>query len=340
MHNIQLILHIGGGITSTSSIQNTLQKNIMNMKKQGYWYLGLLLENIDDQKYIWQNTARNKDFHALSKEEVTEQVLNIFEEIMVQAKNENIHTLIWSNESFLDRNENIYHILNLLSEKGIELKIIVYSQEYVSWARSAYIQWGIKHKTYKGNLQSFHEWIPKNTPKFYSLLKNIVDRFPNQLFVRNMDGRNDIVEDFCHFCHLDISDFKIKLSDQSPSNEELFFRALFNSQYQDIVLPNRFNQLVSRKLDSTKTPVEYLNTLLPSQEDLEQVREESIEDRELLNKLLISQNQETIDEEPIVLKSLSVKSDILLMNLCKIILHQSIKINNIEKILKDKKLKN
>lgn len=259
--------------------------------------------------------------------------MNVFNHIIESAKKNNIHTLIWSNESFFTRSNKLFNILKYLESGGLQIEFVAYVRRHDAWARSAYVQWALKHKTIKGKLLNFSTWIEKRKPMFYPQLKEILNVFPHQLQVRNMDSVKDVVADFLLLCNIDIYKLNTLRSNESPGNEELFLRALFNSQYEEEVLPKIFDEIIGSSLDFNKTPEEYLNELLPTEEDLVQVKKESEEDYILLNELLRSQNQEGLKEQEEILKNVAVNNEVLIQSLSQIIMEQAQRIQNIEKIL-------
>lgn len=152
---VKIILHIGAGKTGTSSIQKMLFDNQKELKRQGYYYLGFMLENAYKKKYTWQKrTPANDDFFSLPMQQAFEEMYEILNDTIKKAEQDDIHTLIWSNESFFGNRKPLMEVLKKLKEKNIELRVVAYIRRHDSWAQSAYLQWGIKHKTYTGKLQS------------------------------------------------------------------------------------------------------------------------------------------------------------------------------------------
>ncbi|MDD2828451.1 MAG: hypothetical protein PHW18_02625 [Sulfuricurvum sp.] len=335
MGKIRLIFHIGAGKTGTSSIQQTLKAHSNFLKKQGIWYVGLMLEGAEERIYDWQRAAAIEDFHALTDEEIDEQLLEVFKSILSSAKRNNIHTIIWSNESFYSRNQRFHPCLKKIEQLGIDIEIVAYVRRYDSWSRSAYAQWGIKHKTYMGEIRPFKEWIKARMPNFYTPLKIIEDEFPGQLKVRNMDAVKDAVKDFLQLCDIDPDKFENIRSNESLSNEELFLRALFNNRYENPVLPDQFDRVIASKATYEISPAEYMATLLPQSDDMQMVMEATENDRTLLNELLKVQGQEPVKGSASAIKSVEVNSEKLLFGLCEIMLQQSIRIQRLEKTLRE-----
>ena len=328
-NKIKLILHIGAGKTGTTSIQQTLKKNQNELKKQGVYYLGLMLENAYLQKYKWQNIT----FYKMMDKKAEDQLLEILLDTIQIAKEEGIHTLIWSNESFFTRNKKLLNIMHKLKKYNIEIQIVSYVRRHDAWARSAYQQWGISHKIYKGRIKTFKEWANEKKFKFYDKISFYYKDFPAETVIKNMDAIGDVVPDFLELCGINADNIRIVRSNESVSNEELVLRAIYNDSFKDSVMPMQFLNRVIKKQSINLTPTEYLATLMPSEEDLNSIQKDLSEDREQLNLLLTSQNQKTIDVSKLIYKNIAVDTDKLVMLLCEIVIGQSLKINNLEDAL-------
>lgn len=330
---LKLILHIGAGKTGTSSIQKTLQTNQLVLKKRGIEYLGLMLENVEQRLYSWQKPSDIEIFHSLPQEEIDIAIYKIFQGIIKKSEINNTHTLIWSNESFFHRCDKLFPALKRLILEGLEIQFVAYVRQYDLWAKSAYVQWGIKHKTIEGEILPFNQWIKPRMPKFYISLKRLEDLFPRQLCVRNMDGTIDVVKDFYHFSKLNTDDFIEVRTNKSPDHEELFLRTLFNNQFTGQVLPMKFDNFIGKYMTIKQTPTEYLKSYLPTEKDLNEVLISAEKDRVLLNTLLRASEQLEIKSNIKKLKTIEVDSDKLLMSLSQMVIEQSNRIRKLEKIV-------
>jgi len=330
---IRLIVHVGAGKTGTSSIQKTLEKNVNVLKNHGIEYLGLMLEKAEHKLYDWQNASRIEDFHLLSLEKTEIELLNVLRPTIESARKNKIHTLIWSNESFFTRYDKLCNTLKVLEREGVNIELIAYVRRHDSWARSAYVQWGLKHKTNYGELLNFASWIKRRKPSFYPTLHDILNIFPNQLTIRNMDTMKDVVKDFLTLCNLDNIELKVVRANESPKNEELFLRTLFNSQFEEQKLPVEFDKIISSDLNFAQTPNTYLQALLPTEKDLENINKDVEFDRESLNKLLHKQGQEGITESKLTFNDMHIDSEKLIYILSEIVIKQAKRLDKIEKML-------
>ena len=145
-----------------------------------------------------------------------------------------------------------------------------------------------------------------------------------------MNAVGDVAKDFLQYLGTDMSGFLFRRDNDGPGNEELLLRALFNDQYEENVLPNHFNQTFSRLVTFSQDPEEYLNTLLPTDGDLQEICLQSRVDREKLNALLLSQGQEPFGNEPMRRKKIEVDENRILMALANIVMQQSKRIEQLE----------
>ena len=333
---MKVIIHIGAGKTGTSSIQSTLERNRQELNNQGIDYLGLMLENAVKLQYDWQKASASEIFHALPHNEGAEQVLNILDHVISDAENNNINTIIWSNESLLERSDKVFLIVDELLAKDIEVQVIAYIRNYDAWVQSAYVQWGIKHKTYMGHIKSFSEWYKNKNIKFFMHLEKFKDKYSNILIVKNMEAEKDVVPGFLHLCSIAVDNINVIRTNDSPKNEELFLRALFNDRFDNKVLPMLFDKIVlNKKINMDIDPSEYLKMLLPTDSELKGVNEDISLDKEMLNKLLYIQGEELLGSDDNNLKSTKVNNGKLITLLAQVVIEQSSRIHRLEKTIRE-----
>ena len=328
---MKVIIHVGAGKTGTSSIQKTLGLNRSELNRQGIEYAGLMFEYMV-QKYDWQRASASEVFHSLAPKEAALQVLDIIETNIPTLESQKIHTLIWSNESLFERNEKVILIAEELLARNIEVEIIAYIRNYDSWSQSAYKQWGIKHKTYEGPIRSFKNWFAGRHVHFYGPLDRFRNKFPNLLKLKNMDSEKDVVPGFLKLCGITTETVQVIKANESPSNEELFLRALFNNGVRGKALPNLFeNMVLSRKKNLNTDPSSYLEKLMPKSSDMEMVIADSAADKEALDELLTQYGEEATATCHPNVKSAEVDQGKLITLLSQIVVEQSRRIHNLEK---------
>jgi hypothetical protein len=318
----ELIWHVGAGKTGTTSIQRTLAVNQSTLIGQGVKYLGYMLEEAQVQRFFWQQPAELEVFHRLSDQETEEALEAIFQEEMRYAFSEGIQTLIWSNESFYGRSEKALRALLKLDGKYFRLKIVAYVRSYEKWAKSAYIQWGIKHKTYIGKICSFEEWFNGQNYCFYESFLPIIEQCPDKFTLRNMEHLDDVVVDFLKICSIEPEELKIFRVYESPENLEIYLRSIFNNQFEEIVRPEKYDFLVGSTIRFDASPATYLRSLLPNREEAENISKSFSDDREKLNKFLRFKGELPVNKDTVYVEKIEIDLDRLIGNLTSIVMNQ------------------
>lgn len=173
----RLIIHVGMGKTGSTSIQMSLRSNEDLLEKMGVKYLGLMLENVNlPKEYSWQHSGGWHTLLRLGNEKSTEELVEAFAYVN-DTLSSAISTLIWSNESLFFDFEQVNAVKIL--EKIYDIHVIGYIRRPDDWISSAYLQWGVKHKTYTGPLQSFRQWskvLPYTVAPRIDFWKSLFDR--------------------------------------------------------------------------------------------------------------------------------------------------------------------
>lgn len=326
---LTLILHIGAGKTGTTSIQDTLKRHGEALRAQGVWYLGLMLEHAAAHTYAWQQAAAAMPVRS---PEMSGEVRHILDETLSAAQTQGIHTLVWSNEQFFHRAEFLVPLLQeQVAKRNLTVKVISYVRRHDLWARSAYMQWGIKHKAESGAVRPFSDWISRHPPVFAPALTPWVQSFPQHFLLRNFDAAGDTLVDFCKALQLPewLYEHPVR-ANESLSAESTYLRALFNSQYNAPVLPKVYQRVIGSKIEPMKTPNEYLNKMLPNQAALKQVQDRVADDRVAVNALLMAQGQPALSTDTSTVKTVEVHNGRLLGALCQLVMQQSVRIDHLE----------
>ena len=241
---------------------------------------------------------------------------------------------IWSNECFFARSPAfVVKALQQLAAEGVDLRIIAYVRRHDAWARSAYVQWGLKHKTYGGPLQPFDKWLKGGLrlPQFSKRLQPWLDAFGSAVVVRNMDAVGDVVTDFMNLSGIRPGGIDAVRANDSPPGEELVLRALFNDRFKGKSRALEFDRLLDGKSLRYDLSVDaWLQELMPSDEALRGVAADSEQDRAGLDVLLLANGQPPIDVSPLAAKVFEVDDSKMLAVVCQIMMTQAIKIQKLE----------
>lgn len=333
---LRLVVHVGAGKTGSSSIQATLRQKRRRLSAKGYAYWGMMLELAPCHLFPWQRTAGSHEFFRLNEKRRKEELQSVLLQASERAGKAGIHTAFWSNEWLFRRSNAIISALEELKKSGVQVDIVAYVRRPDAWLRSAYLQWGLKHKTYLGPLRTFKEWRKGDATRatFYKNLQPWLDAFPDQVTVRNLDAVGDVVADFIKLYSLPIVSSDILKKNETPSAEELYLRALYNSFLQERAPIAEFDKLMPLgKIDFSLTPQDYLHNLIPDPSELAQAAQEDGEDTEKLNALLESQGQPPVFTSELPDKNYSPDSNKLVSALSSIMIQQALRIENMEQKL-------
>ncbi|NND44902.1 MAG: hypothetical protein HKN58_06230, partial [Xanthomonadales bacterium] len=292
-----LVLHIGAGKTGSTSIQFTLRRIPQVLEAQGTGYVGLMLENVPGAtEHAWcAEGAPQKFFRAPDREATNEEVYQtILAELKRQGEN-GARQVIWSNEAFLTRHNRVLGIIEQLARDGVPIRPIVYVRRHDKWARSAYVQFGLKFKTYTGPLRNFRDWAAHQNIAYTKDLDVWRAAFPDQLEIYNFDAIGDVATHFMGLVGL--TDIEVVRANDSPSNALLAAWSVFNGRQHDQTLPAAFTRLAAplQVLQQKGEPVPPLDELLPDTSDLMAIQETYRSDLEAVNALLVAQGQPPMD---------------------------------------------
>lgn len=333
--HIRFIFHIGAGKTGTSSIQATLKKSIHELSKNGIWYLGLMFEHAPVKLFDWQVFGGQDEFLALPSPQAEREFRRLLRVTLRRAQAAGVHTLIWSSESFFDRYETVLKPLGEIVGE-VDLSILCYVRRHDRWARSAYIQWGIKHKTYPGPLKTFRDWIALRKPLFAPTLQRYAAAFPGRINVRNYDAVNDVVADFLSFCSLEKLRIEPVNENISPDDTELLLRALFNNMQKHEALPMLFNEKLGQVAKLQDTTLGYLEGLYPTIDDMKQLSIDTMKDQGDINAMLVQQGQAPLPScGDYTVKAPQVDDGVLLMGLTRLAMAQAKRLEQLDTRVKN-----
>jgi hypothetical protein len=332
-----MVFHIGMGKTGTSAIQESLKNAIETLRTIGCDYWGLLLELAPVSLYGWQKEFHiSEGFWKLAVEEANEQIKTVLEQSIQIAQEKGIHTAIWSQEKFFSNPHLVVPALKEIEAKGVHVKIIVYVRRHDSWSRSAYIQWGIKHKTYAGPLKLFRQLFPERFPllRFSDYLQAWSRAFEGNVILRNYDACDDVVRDFLSALKIPEEIVPSGRYYETPGPEELLLRAIYNNNIPGEALPIEFEKHFKwENIDFNMQPSAWLKALLPTDDDLKTVVDKTSQDREIVNKMLEASGQPPLTVTKLPLKEYKIDYEKLVAVLIQLIYQQSLALDSVQKRL-------
>lgn len=291
----KLIIHVGAGKTGSSSIQATLNANIDALDQAGIHYFGLALErNLNGERFPWQSIAQFNKLLTPDSPEALDQYVKQLTAVLLSElatlEERGYTAAIWSNEALMFQNEVTIHAAKQALEAGYEVEIIAYLRRHDNWAKSAYAQWGIKHKTYEGPLKTFEQWRESFHVAFAPYVLTWQTHFAERFNLRNFDEIGDVSVDF--LTQIGAADLTPVRAYDTPSTEILAAWAVYNARHNGQVMPNEFERLInSGRLADPDLKLPPILRMMPSEDHLQQILDDREQDIDTVNKILEEKNQ-------------------------------------------------
>ena len=321
MKKIELIVHVGMGKTGTSSIQKALEESKVQLKNAKAKYLGYDLNYCKGPK-LTELCFKPGEIDDKNHAKLRKILLKTLEHY--EGKYDK---LIISNERLYHRDQYI-SLFKSIEDLDYKVAIITYIRRPDLWARSAHAQWGIKHKTTAGIVKTFNEWAIDRKLLYGKHLEVWQDSFPNNFIVRNYEVIDDVVADF--FEIIGSSYGEVVASNETVSNEQLILWALYNSRFDESVLPDKFTSFMESMGLSNKPSLDLAN-LLPSQHDLEEKYGVCEDEIQRINAIFEKYGESKFDEAPPKLKNEGVDHLRLIQHLTEMVYSMDARIKELEK---------
>ncbi len=337
-----IIVHIGTGKTGSTAIQRHLSSRKVSLPELNVSFWGLNLEHCTTKtKYSWQQPSGIGLLQRMSEAKAKEELAVVLEE----ALSENADLAIWSNESIYERPGVYVPLLRGLIDRGLcSITIIAYVRSIRGYIHSAYKQWGIKHKTYSGEILGFTDWIKTNVEflSYGSKLAHWDQAFSTDLQVYNYDVVGDVLHHFMSLiphCKSIVPQKSDNRENASPSEIQLALYALYNNQFAEPVLPHAITSLLRRyKLDHDRFEVTPLSSLYPSANEIESAQVLLEDQADIVNRILERNGQPALlAKQEISGINAASESDIsrgVLSLLTNIVVQQELRINHLETQIK------
>jgi hypothetical protein len=201
----RLVIHAGLGKSGSSAIQKYLRDHATELQAAEALYLGMFLERGDPSPLGF---ASPDDLQrALADDRAIEDRLVALLTARIGAR-PGVSTFVWSHIALAMQPEVLGRVIGRLAPV-CDTEVILYFRHQASWLVSAYLQWGIKHKTTPGPIRSFDDWLPEAQSRGADY-RRVIERWQaavgtDQLRVRSYDRAEDIVADFLAATQLPIA---------------------------------------------------------------------------------------------------------------------------------------
>ena len=229
--------HIGMGKTGTTSIQHALQAQASELSGAGVQYLGLQFApfaKVPPFSELW----RRPD-HA--KRDVAKRLVQHMERA---AERHGIERYVLSNEAIFAQVGLIPFFEEVAAQADVT--IVASFRSAHSWLRSAYAQWGLRHKGTAGRIQPFQERA-EELLNHYSAAPQWLEAFGDRMLILDYDRHDDITAAFFEALELPVRPSAPTRRLERPGDVELLFRAAFNDMRPEPTLPVVFDEAVGRE---------------------------------------------------------------------------------------------
>lgn len=297
---MKLILHIGGGKTGSTSIQRSLTDEVELLKSHRMFYAGQYFENCPG--YVSNGQLPHSRFYieyANKTDTLVEHVEAHLDRLMPKCQKEGIDTIIWSNEAMFTSYDKLAPLYRSLAER-YDVEVVAYIRRQDDWLFSAYQQWGIKHKTYAGNIKPFAEWVGdwKSECDYHEVFSQWADIFgADAIKVRVFGACGDVVQDFYKTIGMnDAEPALVEKDNVSLQNTHASLFQLYNTHFKGQKGPHDFIGFMARtgidklQLDKIDATLGY-----PTTEELATTAFEFKESNQALKELLGDESLEVSD---------------------------------------------
>lgn len=236
----EVIFHVGMGKTGTTTIQKALGAATETLTAAGISYQGMWQPLVSPDYVGWVGF---QTFRLLPPEDLVRAADTVAQGLTDIARASSTTRFIFSNEQYFENVDRMAPFFDRLAQ-SVPLKILIWVRPVQSWLPSACAQWGIVHKTNRGDVQSFADQADRLIGQ-YAHLPKWLRLFGDKVTVRRFDDRTDPVADLSRLIGVDLPSSAARHQTR-PDPSELLLRAAFNTQFAEMVLPDAFNAAMGR----------------------------------------------------------------------------------------------
>lgn len=240
----KFIFHVGMGKTGSTTIQAALANNASALAERRYLYLGQWLG------FIRPEFDHFKGFQTFLRQSPRELVVcsNMF---LGAVKSFNIENkfdgFIVSNEQYLENASKMEGFFRGISSHG-ELQIVIFVRPPATWLPSAYMQWGVIHKTNLGPLRPFSVQA-RELMRQYDHIRRWRELFGTAVTVLPFDDNSDVVQDISNYLQADLVSESGRRQAR-PRVSEGLLRGMYNNTYPNVAFPEFYDRMYERGIPS------------------------------------------------------------------------------------------
>lgn len=242
----RLVIHAGLGKTGSSAIQKYCRDHPQQLRSQGALYLGMILDRAETSPLDFASAAELQD--ALDNDPAIEDRLLRLIRSKIKSR-PGVETFVWSQISLATYHELLGRVIARL-KPVCDVEVVLYFRHQAEWLVSAYLQWGVKHKTEAGPILSFADWIPKAASRgsdYVGVVEGWVAAVGRErLHLRPYAAARDVVEDFLTVARLGTiaPNTRDTRHYETPDDTLMMLFRMQNGQHDDPALPGALYRLI------------------------------------------------------------------------------------------------
>lgn len=248
----RLVIHAGLGKSGSSAIQKYCREHARELRSFGTFYLGMFLERGEP---CAQNFGSAEALlAALADDAEVEDRLVTLLTAKIRARPA-IDTFVWSQIALAVHGDLLGRVIARLAPL-CDAEVVLYFRHQASWLVSAYLQWGVKHKTEPGPILPFAQWLPYAASRG-SDYRAVIERWraavgTERLHLRSYDHAGDVVADFLAVTRLgpEAPDASTTRHYETPENTLMLLFRQYQGQRDDPAAPGGLQRaLTDNQLD-------------------------------------------------------------------------------------------
>ncbi|WP_156455488.1 hypothetical protein [Sphingomonas sp. CCH5-D11] len=243
----RLVIHAGLGKSGSSAIQKYCREQGAALRNDDAGYLGMYLERGETTQHDF--TSSDDLARALTDDpNIEDRLVSLITQRM-QARPA-IRTFIWSHIELAMHADLLSKVAARLAPV-CSVEIILYFRHQASWLISAYLQWGVKHKSTPGPIPTFRDWLPEAKSRGADY-RQVIESWqkavgPERLHIRSYDQTPDVVSDFLVTAGLPATDGTAEANwhYRTPDPTIMTLYRLFQGQNEGAALPGTLQRLLA-----------------------------------------------------------------------------------------------
>ncbi len=243
----RLVVHAGLGKSGSSAIQKYCRDHASELRDAGALYLGMYLERGDPSPIGFSSPDDLQ--RALTEDPAIEDRIVALLTSRIEAR-PGIDTFIWSHIGLAMHPGTMGRIIARLAPV-CDTDVIFFFRHQATWLVSAYLQWGVKHKTSVGPIRAFHDWLPEAQSRGADY-RRVIEGWraaigTDRLHLRSYDRADDVVADFLATARLPITapDAATTRHYATPDQTVMTLFRLYQGQQDDEAVPGGLQRALS-----------------------------------------------------------------------------------------------